>query len=74
MAIRDGNDGDIRDVVQVAAENLLVMADDFLDTASYVWRDSRCCPGGQWLLSGQQYYRWLADMGTVLKSLTFVSL
>ena len=47
FAIRDSRDGDIRDVVQVAAENLMVVANYFLDTAGYVWKDSMCRPGGR---------------------------
>ena len=74
LAIWDISDGDIRDVMQVLAENLLVMAGHFLDAASYVRRDRRCCSGGQWLLSGQLYSSWWTNMVLALKSLTFVSL
>ena len=35
-AITDSGDGDVRDFVQVAVENLVVMANCFLDTAGYV--------------------------------------
>ena len=73
MAIRDSGDGDVRDVLQVATENLVVVANCFLDAAGYVWRDSMCCPGGQVLLSALQYFLW-RTMATALESLTIVSL
>ena len=40
LAIRDSSDDDVWDVMQVAAENLVVMANRFLDAAGYVWRYS----------------------------------
>ena len=42
LAIWDINGGNIRDVMQVVVENLLVMSCYFLDAASYVWRDHLC--------------------------------
>ena len=42
LAIRDSGDSDVRedqDVLQVATENLVVVANCFLDAAGYVWRD-----------------------------------
>ena len=72
VAIRDSGDGDVQDVLQVATENFVVVANRFLDTAGYLWRDSLYCPGGQVLLSGQRYYGWRANMVTALKSLTFI--
>ncbi len=74
LAIRNSSDGGIREVVQVAAEDLLVMVNCFLDTASYVWRDNGSCPGEQWFQSGRRQHRWWADMVTRLKSFAFVSL
>ena len=36
LAIRDSGDGNVRDVLQVATENLVVVANCFLDAAGYV--------------------------------------
>ena len=58
LAIRDSGDGDVQDNLQVATENLVAVANCFLDAAGYIWRDSMCCPGGQVLLSAQQYFLW----------------
>ena len=58
LVIRDTGDGDVRDVLQVATENLVVVANCFLDAAGYVWKDRLCCPGGQVLLSALQYFLW----------------
>ena len=73
LAIRDSGDGDVRDVLQVTTENLVVVACCFLDAAGYVWRDRLCCPGGQVLLSALQYFLW-RTMAAALESLTIVSL
>ena len=73
LAIRDSRDGYVLDVLQVATENFVVVANRFLDTAGYLWRDSLYCPGGQVLLSAQQYFLW-RTMVAALKSLTIVSL
>jgi hypothetical protein len=46
LTIRDIRYSNIRDVMQDAVEDLLVMVSYSLDTASYARRDHRGCPGG----------------------------
>lgn len=46
LTIRDIRYSNIRDVMQDAVEDLLVMVSYSLDTANYARRDYRGCPGG----------------------------